>query len=281
VRSPVENAELALLLEVAGTPKPGNVDRERDHPDLRFEHFLAGAVGARAGFAMAAAGDPLGESFERAIAGMAAQRGGNTQFGAVLLCLPLVAAAGAEGPAEQTLPERASEIAKDTTVDDAAGFYRAFEHVDVAVDDPPAALEPLDVRRGSAAIPALRERGLTLWGVMEASADRDGVAEEWVEGFPRSAESAAGLLSATGPVGERVASVYLDRLTERPDTFVATTHGEAVAERVLERARAVRDGNETAEALADDLVSRGINPGTTADVVAGGLFLALQRGLEV
>ncbi|OYR44892.1 triphosphoribosyl-dephospho-CoA synthase, partial [Halorubrum sp. Eb13] len=46
---PVDDATLALLLEVAGTPKPGNVDRRRDLGDLRFESFLGGAVGAREG----------------------------------------------------------------------------------------------------------------------------------------------------------------------------------------------------------------------------------------
>ena len=45
MRDPAENAQLALLLEVTGTPKPGNVDRHRDYPELRFEHFAAGAVG--------------------------------------------------------------------------------------------------------------------------------------------------------------------------------------------------------------------------------------------
>ena len=39
-RSPADDAVLALLLEVAGTPKPGNVDRRRDLDDLRFESFL-------------------------------------------------------------------------------------------------------------------------------------------------------------------------------------------------------------------------------------------------
>ena len=93
MRTTAENAELALLLEVTSTPKPGNVDRTHDHPDLRFEHFVAGAVGASEGLRMAAAGDPIGTSFERAVRGMANQRGGNTQFGALLVVVPLVAAA--------------------------------------------------------------------------------------------------------------------------------------------------------------------------------------------
>ena len=34
---------LSLLLEVSGNPKAGNVDREHNFHDLRFEHFLASA----------------------------------------------------------------------------------------------------------------------------------------------------------------------------------------------------------------------------------------------
>ena len=67
MRRPDQNAQLALLLEVAGTPKPGNVDRHRDLEELRFEHFLAGAVGARDGLEMAASGASVGRAFERSV----------------------------------------------------------------------------------------------------------------------------------------------------------------------------------------------------------------------
>ncbi|MFB6152593.1 MAG: triphosphoribosyl-dephospho-CoA synthase, partial [Haloarculaceae archaeon] len=194
MRTTAENAELALLLEVAGTPKPGNVDRHREYPDLRFEHFLAGAVGAREGFARAADGDRPGAAFLTAVEGMSEQRGGNTQFGAVLLLTPLVAAAGRG----DLSPAGASRVVAETTVADAADFYRAFEAVDVAIEDPPEGMEPLDVRRGSDAVPALEARDLTLADVMERSADRDGVAREWVGGFERTFEAADALRTGVG-----------------------------------------------------------------------------------
>lgn len=279
--SPATNAELALLLEVAGTPKPGNVDRHREYPDLRFEHFLAGAVGAGEGFRAAAEGTPLGEAFERAIAGMSEQRGGNTQFGAVLLVVPLVRAA-----AEDDLsPAGARAVVRATTVTDAAGFYRAFEYVDVAVGDPPDGIEAPDVRRGGDAAPTLEERGLTLADVMERSASVDGVAREWSSGFPRTFEAAEWLLEGddTVPVPDRAADAFLRLLADRPDTFVVTQHDEATAREVSERARAAREGDdgETPDALAEEFVRRGINPGTTADIAAGALFVALERGLAV
>ena len=118
--SPVDHAALALTLEVASTPKPGNVDRHRDHEDLRFEHFLAGAVGARSGLELAGTvgDDPpsLGDAFERAVRGMSQQSGGNTQFGCLLLLVPLVRAAATD----RLSPDGLRGTTAATTVDDAA-----------------------------------------------------------------------------------------------------------------------------------------------------------------
>ncbi|EMA28062.1 triphosphoribosyl-dephospho-CoA synthase [Halobiforma nitratireducens] len=285
MRTPAQNARLALLLEVAGTPKPGNVDRRRDLADLRFEHFLAGTVGAETGLEMAQHGDQVGDAFERAIEGMAAQGGGNTQFGALLLLVPLVRTAADH---DRLSPSVVESVAEGTTVADAAGFYRAFDHVDVFVDDPPADMEPLDVRRGSEAVPAIEKRELTLLEVMDRSVPGDDVAREWVTGFERSFAAADQLVEAEGPATDRAASIFLSLLAERPDTLVTNRHSQEVAREVSDRAASLveRDALETdpdaVESFADDLIEHGINPGTTADVTAAGLYIALERGeLEI
>jgi triphosphoribosyl-dephospho-CoA synthase len=273
--TPADHAQLALLLEVAGTPKPGNVDRHREYDDLRFEHFLTGAVGARPGLHLAAEGGPLGEAFERAVAGMSQQSGGNTQFGCLLLLAPLVRAAATD----RLSPEGVAAVVADTTVDDAAAFYRAFEHVDVAVDDPPEGTDALDVRRGADAVPDLRERGLTLADVMAAGAETDGNAREWATGFERTFAAAERVLADDGPVADRLARAFLDLLAERPDTLVETEHGAETAREVSERAAAVAGDLAAAERLAEEFVDAGINPGTTADLTAAAAFVALERGV--
>ncbi|MGQ3413063.1 triphosphoribosyl-dephospho-CoA synthase [Natrinema sp. LN54] len=279
MRSPAGNAELALLLEVASTPKPGNVDRHRDLADLRFEHFLAGAVGARDGLELAADGAAVGPAFERAVEGMATQEGGNTQFGSLLLLVPLVRAAR-----EELSQPVAEAVVRETTVGDAASFYRAFDHVDVGVDEPPEDMAALDVRRGADAIPALEERGLTLFDIMDRSVPGDDVAREWVRGFDRSFAAAEELAEADGPISARTAAVFLSLLAERPDTLVATRHDEATAREVTDRAAdlvaddALETDREAVDAFAADLVDRGVNPGTTADITAAGLFIALEHG---
>jgi triphosphoribosyl-dephospho-CoA synthase len=277
MRTPAQNAELALLLEVAGTPKPGNVDRRRDFEDLRFEHFLAGAVGAQRGLRLAEADAPLGLAFERGVEGMADQRGGNTQFGCLLLLTPLVrAAAGGD-----LSPSGVGAVVESTTVADAASFYRAFEHVDVAVADPPPEASDLDVRRGSDAVPAVEKRELTLYDVMDLSADRDGNAHEWTGGFERSFAAAEAILDDEGSVLDRAARAFLDLLAAEPDSLVAVEHGQEVAADVSDRATAVRGDPDAVEQFAADLVASGYNPGTTADITAAALFVALERGVPV
>ncbi|MFB6131834.1 MAG: triphosphoribosyl-dephospho-CoA synthase [Halanaeroarchaeum sp.] len=278
--TPTADAALALHLELASTPTPGSVDRERDAAGLRFEQFQAGAVGAREGLAALADGASVGAGFEHAVRGMAEAAGTNTQFGSLLLMAPLVRAAGAA----RLSPDGAAAIVEDTTVDDAAAFYRALEHVDVAVPDPPDDWGPLDARRGAAAIPAVRERELTLADVLAGSAPRDLNAAEWIEGFPRTHRIANRIQAASGSPLDRAAAAYLDQLATEPDTLICTQHGEAVAAEVRSRADTLRTADPSpadCRAFAEELVDRGINPGTTADLLAGGLFLARRNGMSV
>ena len=319
---PVDDATLALLLEVAGTPKPGNVDRRRDLDDLRFEAFLGGAVGARSGLKRAArrtagdAGPAVGDAFERAVAGMADRAGTNTQFGCLLLLVPLVRAAA--DPERELSPAGLDALCRSTTVEDAVAFYRAFEAVDVAVDDPPPGADDLDVRRGSDAEPAIRDRGATLREVLALSADPgdpettedpdrvpDRNAAEWIEGFPRTFRAAEWILTDEGPLADRAARAFLGLLAAEPDTLVASTRGAEAAREASGRARGVLEPVESdssgpvgdvsgvdadavhgadldaAESLADAFVAEGINPGTTADLTCAALFVALRRGAEV
>jgi len=86
---------------------------------------------------------------------MAARAGTNTQFGCLLLLVPLVRASVGDDEDDANLfPASVDRVTRETTVDDAVAFYRAFDHVDVAVvGDPPTDADALDVRRGSDATP--------------------------------------------------------------------------------------------------------------------------------
>jgi triphosphoribosyl-dephospho-CoA synthase len=100
-------------------------------------------------------------------------------------------------------------------------------------------------------------------------------------GFGWTFELAREIERGEGSVTDRAAAAYLALLSRELDTFVITNHDRETAYEVRRRANEVLDGEESVHRFAEDLVDRGINPGTTADIVAGGLFVALERGLEV
>ncbi|MEM0022893.1 MAG: triphosphoribosyl-dephospho-CoA synthase, partial [Archaeoglobaceae archaeon] len=92
-RNPEESATsavLALLLEVSSTPKAGNVDREHDFEDLKFEHFLTSAVSAFPFFLKTAKEKRL-HLLQAVIAGKNFGINTNVHFGAFLLLFPLIA----------------------------------------------------------------------------------------------------------------------------------------------------------------------------------------------
>ncbi len=276
--TPATRAQLALLLEVASTPTPGAVDRERDHADLRFEHFLAGTVGAADGIEAAAGTEPIGAAFERAVRGMAAvQSGGNTQLGALLLVVPMVRAAAAD----ELTPESVTAVVERTTVADAVAFCRAFDAVPVGLGPPPDGLADLDLREPAAAAETIEDRGISLDELMSMSAETDGIAREWTNGFERSFGAAERLQALSGPLTERGSRVFLELLAAEPDPFIAKRHGEAAARQASKGAAAVLAGEREPDDLAGSLQSAGHNPGTTADLLAGGLFIALERGAPV
>lgn len=263
--TPAEDAETALLLE-AGTRKPGNVGPARDFEDTTFHQFLVGAVGARRGFEAAEQGANVGDAFLRGVRGASTHTGGNTQFGALLLLVPLVAAEARESVSV------VEDIVEETTPEDAARFYEAFDHADVYVGDTDYEYDVRDTEARERVV----EDGVTLYEVMEASAERDAVAREWTDGFERTFRAANRLVARQDGTREAVRATYIELLREEPDTLVAERRGEKKAREVTRMAREL-----TSEELDERLADEGINPGTTADITAAAVFVALREGWTV
>ena len=259
-----ERAQLAMMLEVTAFPKPGNVDRCHDYRDTRLEHFLASALFSRPAFDHAEC-EPgrLGSLIREA--GILAGRhsGGNTHFGAFILLIPLVAGGDIPG---------ALRLIRETGVEDAVEFYRAFGETKVRVIE----ADELDVRN-PAAIAVIRERGMTLLDIMKHSAENDMVAREWVDGFPLTRRG-ADLLKEAGCGRNAIVSTFLELLSSVPDTFIVKEHGETVAEETRTRAREVLDGKRSLEAFDEECIAGGVNPGSTADVLIAAIYIALGEG---
>ena len=281
-------AQLACLLE-ASVAKPGNVAPGRPFADLRYEDFLAGA--AAIGAPLAAAGSqPLGLTIRHAIEATARWTRSNTNLGIVLLLAPLARAAVRLKPDttvdsvasgfSRTLRDETRRVLHASTVDDARNVYAAIRRAAPgglgAVDDQDVADVPTK----------------TLLDVMRLAADRDSVAREYATAYE--------LTFTTGvPALERarrddlswedaIVETFLTILASTADTHIARRGGVAMAADVSRRARAVIAAGGVRTAAGRDAIERMDrelrdehhigNPGTTADLTAAAIFVALVGG---
>ncbi len=271
-------AQLAMLIELSSTPKPGNVDRGHDFEEIKFHHFLISAVSAYPIFRDAAIGsEPTGALIRRAVSSWKSWGlSQNTHFGTVSLLVPLAAAAGREGDLE----EEVARVLEETTVEDAIEFYAAFDIAGARV----AEVEDLSLKDPKASH-RVRSEGRTLLDLMRLSQGHDLVAREWSTGFERSFSLAEHLARRVEELGtnDGVVMTYIEALAEVPDSLVAAKFGMEKAKEASARAGSIL-GLEACETLrlAEELdrkfVEEDINPGSTADLIGAALFIALVRG---
>lgn len=261
-----EQAQLAMMLEVSAGCKPGNIDRGHDYPDTWLEHFLASTLFCRPAFIRAEEGDgTIGELIRQATLLTGRHRGGNTHFGAFILLIPLLMGGGIAG---------ACTAVRNTTVEDAILFYDAFAHTEVRVHES----DELDIRDPTVA-DKLRERGMTLYDVMAYSSDNDMVAGEWVSGFALTRRT-ADLLHEDGRGRAAIPAIFLWLMAHVPDTFIAKKFGTGRAEEVRRKAEQVLGGAMSLEDLDAYCIHEGVNPGSLADIMIAGIFIALGEGWE-
>jgi len=264
--TPVERAQMAMVLEVTAYPKPGNVDRCHDYEGTRLEHFLASAILARPALERAAGcSGGIGEILREAVRLTTVHGGGNTHFGAFILLIPLLRGGDIPG---------AIQAVKDSTVEDAVNFYQAFSLTKVRM----LPGDPLDVA-DPRALDLIRDRGMTLFDVMDHSKEHDMVAREWVNGFHLT-RKAADQLHRVGCGRKGVVETSLRLLSTETDTFIVKEHGPLVAEEVRRRAAEVLGGRGDLAAFDSECIARGINPGSTADIIIAAIYIALGEGWE-
>jgi len=273
-----------MVLEVSATPKPGNIDRDHNYADTRFEHFLASAVGVFPILEKAARSDSgVGSLIREAVLESGKwQKGGNTHFGAFILLIPLVMAAG-RCDDSACLKVQVQKIVRGTTVDDAVEFYRAFLEAGVKVK-PVKDLDLTDV----ASTEKIRAQRFTLFNMMEVSTGYDMVAEEWTNGFNKTFECATSIQSKLKKHGinDAVVLTFMELLSNNKDTFIQTKFNDGKAEEVSIRAENILkkgkmyDKMENIRSFDDELIQEGVNPGSTADLIISGLFVSLFEGMR-
>jgi len=264
-------ATLACIWE-ATIPKPGNVHRGADFEDLSYPDFLLSAVVAGPVLARAAELG-VGRAVREAVAATRAAVGTNTNLGSVLLLAPLCAV-----PRELPLAEGVRNILANLGPEDAASVYEAIR---LAQAGGLGHVESMDVNDSAPA---------DLVMAMQAAAERDLVARQYADGFEEVLSCAAPWIGeqvdADLSLGAAVRHAFIRLMHQFPDSLIGRKCGAAVAAEAARRAgevlKAGAPGSEPYEQemgnldfwLRSDGHRR--NPGTTADLIAAGLFVLLR-----
>ncbi len=268
------HVELACLLEVSAA-KPGNVTPAHDFADTTYADMVRSALALGPAFAhRRACQRGVGELIADGVRATARVADANTNLGIVLLFAPLIRAATVRRE-DEALRSATERILAGLDVDDAAAAFAAI------VRARPGGLGEApehDVRA-----PAR----VSLRDAMAAAAHRDSIASEYATGYAIIFDTGLPLLADALRDGPRtldaIVSLHLGLLAAYPDTLIARKAGAAAAEAVSAGARDVLDATRS---LADfDASLRGpdhrLNPGTTADLVAGTLLAALLSGVRL
>jgi triphosphoribosyl-dephospho-CoA synthase len=268
------HVQLACLLEVSAA-KPGNITPADDFSDTTYADMVRSALALGPVFARRRARRRgVGELIADGVNATARVTGANTNLGIVLLLAPLVRAE-ATRRADESLRSATERILGELDVDDAAAVFAAI------VQARPGGLGEApehDVR--APARVSLRE-------AMAAAAHRDSIASEYATGYEIVFDAGLPLLAEAldggAPTLDAIVSLHVGLLASHPDTLIERKAGASVARAVTAAAREVRAGTRTLEQL--DASLRGpdhrLNPGTTADLVAGTLLAALLTGVTL
>jgi triphosphoribosyl-dephospho-CoA synthase len=265
-------ATLACLWE-ATAPKPGNVYRGADFEDLTYADFVTSAaiVGP---ILERTASEEVGPTVRAAVEATRTAVATNTNLGMLLLLAPLAAV-----PRETPLPEGIGSVLRALTPRDTREVYTA---IGLAQPGGLGEVDKADVR--DAPPPEI-----TLVEAMRLAADRDLVAQQYVTDFQLVFGMAEQIEQCQGrgvPLGEAIVHGYLQSLATSPDSLIARKCGLAVAQEASDRAAAVLQSGQPGSSQYQDATAeldfglRGDghrrNPGTTADLVAAGLFVLVR-----
>jgi triphosphoribosyl-dephospho-CoA synthase len=298
--------ELAILLEVSGYPKPGNVHRTADFPETTFEQYLASAVAIAPSFRMAAEqgikvmegkidvseveiGYVIKDGVDRMLG---SQGGGNTLLGAIILLAPIAAGAGMiRGSFSLSrLRENIKKVVEVTTPEDAVNVYDAIALVNPGGLNKSKKLDVTD----PASKKKILEKGITLFDTFEIASTYDSIASEWVYNYPITFDLGypylAKELEETGDINTATVHAFLKILSEVPDTFISRKVGQAKAESIsTEAAQILKEGGLTTslgrnllQKLDSELrdTAHDLSPGTTADITEGVLALNNLNGYK-
>jgi triphosphoribosyl-dephospho-CoA synthase len=263
-----DGARLACILEATAC-KAGNVTRFVDFEDLTYLDFVLSAQAI--GPVIERAGEMgVGWAVREGVAATRRFVTNNSNLGMLLLLAPLAAV-----PQEKDLESGVVDVLDRLTVADSRMI---FEAIRLANPGGLGEAPEQDVRD---------EPTLPLRQIMTMAADRDLIARQFSNGFRDVFDHVSHLVYE--PLEEAIIRCHLRLLAALGDTHIARRSGSQIAEEAKQRSAEVLtlgwpESSEGRKAFAEfDAWLRADghrrNPGSTADMVAACLFVALRQGM--
>ncbi len=269
--SDIEKAFLSACHDELAALKPGNVHIHAPGYGMEVAHFEAAAKAAAPHIANLES--TVGTRILQATKSSFDAANCNTNLGIILLTAPLAHAANGS-VAGKCLRARLTDTLNALTIDDATKAFSAISYAN------PAGLGR--VPNQDVSEPATE----TLLQAMMRAADRDRIARAYATGFsdifdvglPTLADAR---LHCREVSALAITTLHMSYLSAWPDSHIRRKFGEEAALALKDRINRLRPLFEPAAtpkshadllALDQQLKAKGLNPGTTADLVVATLF---------
>lgn len=258
---------LSLILEVSANPKPGNVDREHEFKDLRYEHFIISAIAVYPIFEDCVnRRGSIGINFFKAVEKSYKICKTNVHFGAFFILIPLIWCKGNVKLVKGEL--------KKTTYHDSIAVLNAFRMCKPRVID----VDYLSLKENIEK--ELIDKEINLYNWLLKSPEENVVAREIVEGYWRCLEGSKVLIESYKEFKElnyAIVYTYLFLMSKYLDPLIIAKHGRKVAEDVrIKAGEILEDFNiDNVRKFDEELLTKNINPGSIADLTCASIYLSL------
>lgn len=260
--------------------KPGNVSIYADGHDMTVADFrMSAEVSA---VPICNPGYSLGEKIYYAVKATREAVNCNTNLGIVLLCAPLIQAANEMQP-DMTLRDALSKVLKSTTIEDADWAFKA-----IALASPGGL--------GSSGRQDVKNKAsVTLVEAMRIASAKDRIALQYITNYQDIFDFSILLyynaLSRWDSQVWAAVAVYVGLLNRFPDSHIERKYGYQYSELVAAEMALLNEGLATTDnperikpmlyRIDQELKSKGVNPGTTADMTVATVLTAFFEDLLI
>ncbi|TAK61895.1 triphosphoribosyl-dephospho-CoA synthase [Methylobacter sp.] len=259
--------------------KPGNVSVYADGHNMTVADFITSAeVSAEP---LCNPDYSLGEKIYYAVKATREAVGCNTNLGIILLCAPLIQAVGPKY-INLTIRQAVRKVINEATIEDADWVFKA---ITLASPGGLGSSDQQDVNE---------KASVTLLEAMKIASEKDRIALQYLTDykdiFNFSLLRYNFSLNRWGDRNWAAAAVYIDMLSQFPDSHIERKYGNQYSEMVatkmaqLSEELSKTDNPEQIKPLLfcldQEFKHCGINPGTTADMIVATVFAAFLEELN-